>query len=128
MHPLLWYPFLCVLIFLGAWGFGSFITFLVIYMFNLIDEDWSGPCIALWPIMLPIILTVYICRKIPKYWIIIGGPKLKGIAVKNRDRFERDKAYEDLRIEVHRAQNAGVPNDWIVDLVKDIIIKEVMES
>jgi hypothetical protein len=131
-----------------AYPIGAFIVFITCYIYDHMKNDLIGLIIGFWPIFLPIMLGAFICRKIQKYWVIIGGPKIRKLGP-NRQKQEHEDACENLRMSIRYAHNANVPNEEIIriivrtksydarqgmpgeeviQIVKDIMVKDVMES
>jgi hypothetical protein len=118
-----------ILIIFGVWAVGSLIVFFVEYIFD-IEGDAAVPTIFAWPAIIPILLVIKLCHGIKQLWVVAGGPKLRGIAVRKRCEYEERKAaaYDELRISVRHARNSGVSNSEIASLIKDNFVREIMES
>ena len=126
-----------ILIILSTYVTVAFTIFMVRYIYN-IHNDFDGAFIFAWPIAIIIWLIAIIiwlvhtsivtfCRTIQRWWIIIGGPKIKRLSPDKRKQ-RRKEAYDNLNMAIHEALNAGVTDKEIARLTRDSLVKEIMES
>jgi hypothetical protein len=142
---------LTVIISLSTWAVGSFIVFMVCYIYDHLKQEIVSIVIGFWPIMLPVLLSVVIVNKIQKIWVVIGGPKIRKLAP-DRKQQEYEKACDHLRMALYEARNInvstevvikmimqdrylirhgmkqGVAGEEIIQIVKDMMVKDIMES
>jgi hypothetical protein len=117
---------LCLLTGISIYLFVMFVVFMFLYVYNYLEEDFAPVTIFMWPIVLPILALFGTGKLVHKFWIIIGGPKIRRLSVDEREQ-ERRRAHHDLSMAIYKARNAGVSDEEIARLARDSLIKDVME-